>query len=192
MHKAGNRVFATVPEIFSMNEDEKLFARFVGLSRAWIEAEAFKLARRTRADVSEARTWLAAGLWDAVRRADDRLQGVGGIFDLAVRYSTKAYVAQYVNVAQKTEDACDSAHRGEDGELTDLVIPDLDEGHASFDFRDFMERVKGELSEKDYYILQKRLEGDTLREIGEALGMSHEGVNKIFKKRIYPKIKAFA
>jgi hypothetical protein len=191
MHKAGNRVFATVPEIFAMKEDEKLFAKFVGLSRAWIEAEAFKLARRTRADVSEARTWLAAGLWDAVRRADDRLQGVGGIFDLAVRYSTKAYVAQYVNVAQKTEDACDSCNRGDDGEFEEIQIPDLDEDHASFAFRDFMENLRTLVTERDFLVIQKRLDGDTLEEIGASIGISKQGVDKIFKKHL-PKLRAFA
>lgn len=191
MHKAGNRVFATVQEIFEMKENEKLFARFVGLSRAWIEAEAFKMARRARADASEARTWLTAGLWDAVKRADDRLHGVGGIFDLAIRYSTKAYVAQYVNVAQKTEDACDSCNRGEDGEFEEIQIPDLDESHTSFAFRDFMEKLQTQVTARDFLVIQKRLNGYTLEEIGESIGISKQGVDKIFRKNL-PKLRAFA
>jgi len=191
MHKAGNRVFATVPEIFAMKEDEKLFAKFVGLSRAWIEAEAFKLARRTRADASECRTWLAAGLWDAVCRTDDRLQGVGMIFTLACKYASKAYVAQYVNIAQKTEDACDSCHRGDDGEFEEIQIPDLDESHSSFAFRDFMENLRTLVTDRDFIIIQKRLDGYTLEEIGESIGISKQGVDKIFKKHL-PKLRAFA
>lgn len=191
MHMSGNRVYATVEEIFAMKEDEKLFSRFVTLARAWIEAEAFKLARRTRADASECRTWLAAGLWDAVKRADDRLQGVGGIFTLAGKYASKAYVAQYVNIAQKTEDACDSCHRGEDGELEEILIPDLDENLSSFAFRDFMSRLRENVTERDFIIIQKRLDGYTLEEIGESLKISKQGVDKIFKKHL-PKLRAFA
>lgn len=191
MHKSGNRVYATVEEIFAMKEDEKAFSRFCALARAWIEAEAFKQARRTRADVSEARTWLAAGLWDAVKRADDRLQGVGMIFTLACKYASKAYVAQYVNAAQKTEDACDSCNRGDNGEFEEIQIPDLDESHSSLAFRDFMENLRSQVSSRDFLVIQKRLDGYTLEEIGESIGISKQGVDKIFKKNL-PKLRAFA
>lgn len=191
MHKSGNRVYATVEEIFAMKGDEKAFSRFCTLARAWIEAEAFKLARRTRADVSEARTWLAAGLWDAVNRADDRTQGVGIIFTLACKYASKAYVSQYVNVAQKTEDACDSCNRGDDGEFEEIQIPDLDESHSSLAFRGFMENLRSQVSSRDFLVIQKRLDGYTLEEIGESIGISKQGVDKIFKKNL-PKLRAFA
>lgn len=191
MHKSGNRVYATLEEIFAMKTNETLFSHFVGLAKAWTEAEAFKMARRTRADSSECRTWLAMGLWDAVVRADERLKSVGGIFNLAGKYASKAYVAQYLTVAQKTEDACDSCHRGEDGELEEILIPDSDENLSSFAFRDFMEHLSGQVSERDFIIIQKKLDGFTLEEIGESIGISKQGVDKIFKKHI-PKLRAFA
>lgn len=190
MQKVGNRVEATVEEIFAMKTDSRLFERFVILSRAWIEAEAYKLARRSRVDVSEARAWIACGLWDAVQRADDRLQGVGMIFFLAKRYSTKAYVSQYVNKSQKTEDACDSCNRSEDGEFEDILIPDLDEALSSLPFRDFMSNLKNRVSERDFLVIEKRLDGYTLEEIGELIGVTKEAVRKIIVKNT-PKLKSY-
>ena len=191
MHKAGNRVYASVEEIFAMKEDAKLFSRFVVLARDWLNAEAYKFTRRTRASLSEAQTWLAAGLWDGIQRADHRTQGIGIVFNLAVKYTTKAYVAQYVNVAQKTEDACDSCNRGEDGEFEEIQIPDIDEAHASFAFRDFMEKLRPEITSRDFLIIQKRLDGYTLEEIGDSIGISKQGVDKIIKRTL-PKLRAFA
>ena len=184
MHKVGKSVHATVEEIMAMKTDERLFRRFVALSSDWVNAKAFGYARTTKGELSEWKTWLAAGLWNAVRIADERLKGVGGVYSLAWRDAMKAYVATYVNAAQKTEDACDSCHRDGEGGFEDIEIPDLDENIQSLDFTNFMENLRTKVSERDYIIIHRRLHGSTLDEIGKIVGISKQGVQKIFEKNL--------
>lgn len=191
MHKSGNTVVATVEEIFAMKENSRLFSRFVALSAAWIAASAFRYSRKTRADVSEWRTWLTSGLWNAVRIADERLQGVGMIYALAWRDAMKAYVATYENKSQKTEDACDSCHRDENGDLEEIQIPDIDHNFGNMEFQDFMENIKTKVSERDYLIILKRLDGFTFEEIGDMVGISKQGVEKTFKKKLLPRLASY-
>jgi hypothetical protein len=191
MHKVGNCVVASKEEIFQMKTDARLFSRFVVLCGAWIAARSFTFARKTKADSSEWKTWLTSGLWKAVLIADDRLQGVGMVFSLAWRDAMKAYVATYENNAQKTEDACDSCNRDENGELEDIQIPSIDSNFGDMEFREFMDNLKTKISERDYLIALKRLDGYTLEEIGGMIGVSKQGVDKIFKKNILPKLRAY-
>ena len=180
MEKVGQRVSCTVEEIIGMKTDEKAFARFVHLSSAWLAATSYRMARTScqRASASEFRAWLSYGLWDAVGRFDERGRGVGMIYDMAVWSAQNAYKSQYGNAAQKTADLSVSSQKNADGEMEEILIPSFDENLASQDFRDYMASVREILDEKDYLILQKRVEGKTLEEVGEILGMSKEAVRK--------------
>ena len=191
MHKSGNTVCATVEEIFAMKTDARLFSRFVVLSGAWIAASSFRYSRKTKADSSEWKTWLTSGLWKAVLIADNRLQGVGMIYSLAWRDAMKAYVATYENNAQKTEDACDSCNRDENGALEEIQIPSIDHNFGDMEFREFMESIQQKVSERDYLIILKRLDGYTFEEIGDFVGISKQGVEKTFKKKLLPKLRAY-
>lgn len=191
MHKSGNRVSVTVEELFQMKEDSRLLGRFVVLCSAWIAATSFKQARKTGTTSSEWSAWLTVGLWKAVQNLDERAKGVGMVFQIALFDACKAHVAAYVNSAQKTEDACDSCNRDSEGNLEEILIPSMDENLSSLDFRDFMDNLKGQTSERDFTIIQKRLDGYTLEEIGEAVGVSKQGVDKIFKRHL-SKLRQFA
>ena len=191
MHKAGNQVVVSVEEIFQMKTNEKMFGRFVTLSNAWIMASSFKFARKTRADSSEWKTWLVSGLWQAISISDSRLQGIGMIYSLAWRDACKAYKAQYGNAAQKTEDACDSCHRDGEGNYEDIQIPSVDESFGNFEYNDFLSKLEKEIDWKAFFVIKKRLEGNTLEDIGQALSITREGVRKIFEKNAH-KIKKLA
>lgn len=184
MHKVGNRVYASVEEIMTMKTDERLLGRFLTLTSDWVNAKAFIYSRKTRGELSEWKAWLSSGLWTAIRICDDRLQGVGGIFDLAWRDGMKAYKGKYGNNAQKTEDACDSCHRDGEGGFEDIEIPSVDENIASLDYTDFMEKLRTKVPARDYNIILRRLNGQNLRKISVALGLSHEGVRKIMDKNL--------
>lgn len=184
MHKSGNMVYVSVSECFAMKTNEKMFTQFVSLSSAWITAKAFTQARKTKADHSEWKTWLTSGLWNAVQRADDRLNGVGMIYSLAWRDASKAYVAKYVNAAQKTEDACDSCNKNDDGGFDQIEIPHIDEDLHSLDFRDFMEKLESKLSKRDFIIISKHLNGYTFQEIGDAVGISKARAHKVYHEHL--------
>lgn len=54
-----------------------------------------------------------------------------------------------------------------------------------------MENLRSQVSSRDFLVIQKKLDGYTLEEIGESIGISKQGVDKIFKKNL-PKLRAFA
>lgn len=184
MQKVGKRVSCTVEEIMAMKEDEKLFGAFVRLSSEWLAATSFSMARTAcqRATTSEFRSWLSYGLWDAVKRFDARGKGVGMIYDLAYWSAQNAYKAQYGNGAQKTADLAVSVTKNADGEMEEITIPSIDPAYATQEFRDYMAAMKANLTEREYLILEKRVEGKTLQEIGDILDLSRERVRQIVAK----------
>jgi DNA-directed RNA polymerase sigma subunit (sigma70/sigma32) len=96
----------------------------------------------------------------------------------------KAYKAIYGNCAQKTEDACDSCHRDGEGGFADIEIQSIDENIASLDYTDFMAKLRAKVTQRDYLIISRRLNGNTLEEIGKQIGISREAVRKIFDKNL--------
>jgi DNA-directed RNA polymerase specialized sigma subunit len=59
------------------------------------------------------------------------------------------------------------------------------------EFREFMESIQQKVSERDYLIILKRLDGYTFEEIGDFVGISKQGVEKTFKKKLLPKLRAY-
>lgn len=187
MHKVGKTVFVSLEEIQEMKTNEKMLGHFVFLSSDWINASAYSYAKRYfyRSSLLEWKSWLTVGLWKAIQIADNRLKSVGGIYNLAWRDAKKAYVATYVNSAQKTEDACDACEKGEDGELQDIQIPSIDENLNDLPFNEYIERLRGQISDRDLYVVIHRLKNcDTLEEIGNDLGVTKEYVRQILKKTV--------
>ena len=189
MHKVGNKVNASLEELFAMKTDERLFAQFVRLAKDWINAEAFKMQKRLwKSDLSECRSWLTAGLWDAVCRLDDRARGVGIVFDLAIKHAGKVYVALYCTSAQRGEDKTVSHQRGKDGELEQIDIPVDAEDHGRSEAHDtILAILQEELSEVDFQIVKSRMDGKTWEEIGAAMGCSRQNINKRWNDRIQSK-----
>lgn len=189
MHKVGNKVHASLDELFAMKTDERLFAQFVRLAKDWINAEAFKMQRRLwKSDISECRSWLTAGLWDAVCRLDERAKGVGIVFDLAIKHGNKVYVALYCTSAQRGEDKTVSHQKGKDGELEQIDIPVDAEDHGKDEAHStILAILQEELSESEYQIVKSRMEGKTWEEIGEAMDCSRQYVNKVWNDRIQTK-----
>lgn len=189
MRKVGNKVSATLEELFAMKTDERLFSEFVRLAKGWINAESYKMQKRLwKSELSECRSWLTAGLWDAVKRLDDRAQGVGIVFDLAIKHAGKVYVALYCTSAQRGEDKTVSHQKGKDGELEQIDIPVEAEDHGRSEAHDkILAIIQEELAEGDFQIVKSRMEGKTWEEIGEALGCSRQNVNKRWNDRIQSK-----
>lgn len=218
MHTNGKFVIATPAEIIACKGDARELGKFIALSKNWINASAFRYSRNTSATADEWKTWLTTGIWEALERLDDRAVATPAlVFDIAWRLAMNAHKSAYraskgtpKKSAEHTtvdewghETARDkngneivqisvvSAIKGEDGEMEDILIPSEDEGHAELPFSIFMESLKMKVKAKDYYIIERKLQGYTLQEIADDLQMSKQGVDQNFKKNL-PLLREFA
>lgn len=211
MHCTGKKIYATPAEMMECKNSEMKLAEFIRLAKGWINGYAFKCAYSSKATPEEWKVWLTTGIWEAFRYLDDRVTATPAILlELAWRLAMNSHKAAYLRpvikgTPKKSKELStvdeygketirdkngneiipvrmSSATKGEDGELNEILIPVSDTGLASIDFNDFMESMKLKLSEIDFYILEKKLQGDTLEEIGLDLNITRQAVDNRFKR----------
>jgi len=184
---------------------------FIRLAKGWINGTAFRSAYSSKASAEEWKVWLTTAIWEAFQRLDDRVTPTPAILlEIAWRLAMNSHKAAYLRpvikgVPKKCKELSSvdeygketirdkngneiipiriaSATKGEDGELNEILIPTIDEGLASFEFVDFMESMKSKLSEIDFFILERKLAGDSLEDIGIELEISRQAVDNRFKR----------
>jgi hypothetical protein len=193
MYKAGNKVSATPRELLEMKENSRLLAEFIRLSDAWLNATAFTQARKTRAEMTEWKVWLTTGLWWAVGYNDGRAESTGFIYKVATQQACKAYDSAYESAtAGRLREATSTNQTNDDGESVEADLIDLNDKSAfNLEFNSFMAAIESKVSERDYFVIQSRLKGETFEAIGEAIELSKQMAYKIWQKHL-PKLKTYA
>lgn len=185
MHIANRHIIATTQELLDCRNNVKNFAKFLNLVRSsgWLTTWTNRKHRAYRkADSSEWKGFIEHGLWKTIERADERIV-VGNLLKLSIRWAECEYKKLYVNKAQKTEDESDAMEKDCDGQLMDILIPDIDPRFEDVEIRDFLALMEKKLSSKEMGIFREIMVNETpLRELGKSIGMSHERVRQIMDK----------
>lgn len=185
MHIANRRIFATKEEILNCKGNEKEFKRFLALLNAsgWLKIATYKKVRAyQKADYSEWMAFIIQGVYITIEKADDRIT-IPSVLRLSIWWAQSEYKKLYINKAQKTEDESDAMEKDCDGELTEILIPDIDPRFEDVEIRDFLALMEKKLSSKEMSIFREIMVNETpLRELGKSIGMSHERVRQIMDK----------
>lgn len=192
MYQYGKNVSATARELVEMKENQRMLARFISLSESWIKAQAYIHARKTPADADEWNCWLRTGLWQAIMYNDGRAETTGLIYKIAIQQAFKGYQAAYESAtARRLRESASMTHKDDDGAYVEVDIVDEDKALSTVEFDSFMSSIQSKVSERDYYVIQSRLNGKTFEDIGEAIELSKQMAYKIWKNHL-PKLKAYA
>ena len=184
MHIANRHIIATTQELLDCRGNVKNFAKFLNLVRmsGWLSTWTNRMHRAYRkADSSEWKGFIEHGLWKTIERADERIV-IGNLLKLTIHWAKCEYKKLYVNNAQKTEDESDAMEKDCDGQLTDILIPDIDPRFEDVEIRDFLCQMEKNLSPREMHIFREIMEHETtLRELGSSLNLSHERIRQLME-----------
>lgn len=184
MHTANRKIFATKEEILNCKGNEKEFKRFLALlnTSGWLKIATYKKVRAyKKADYSEWMSFIIQGVHNAIEKADDRIT-IPSVLRLSIWWAQTEYKKLYINKAQKTEDESDAMEKDCDGQLTDILIPDIDPRFEDIEIRDFLCQMEKNLSTREMHIFREIMENETtLRELGSSLNLSHERIRQLME-----------
>ena len=184
MYISNRNIIATTQELLDCQNNTKNFTKFLNLVRSsgWLSTWTNRMHRAYRkADHSEWTGFIEHGLWKTIERADERIV-VGNLLKLAIRWAKCEYKKLYANNAQKTEDESDAMEKDCDGQLTDILIPDVDPRFEDVEIRDFLCQMEKNLSPREMHIFREIMENETtLRELGSSLNLSHERIRQLME-----------
>ena len=195
MHTANRKIYATSDEILQCKNNERNFQKFLALikSSGWLGIQSYKMSKSYRkADHSEWTSFIIHGLWITIERADERIT-IPSVLQLSIYWAKTEYKKLYINIAQKTEDECDAMEKDHDGELMDIQIPDNDPRFEDVEIREFLSIMEKNLTPREMSIFRETMDnGTTLRELGKALGISHERCRQLLEKAKDQGVRALA
>lgn len=184
MHTANRKIFATKEEILNCKGNEKEFKRFLALlnTSGWLKIATYKKVRAyKKADYSEWMSFIIQGVHNAIEKADDRIT-IPSVLRLSIWWAQTEYKKLYANNAQKTEDESDAMEKDCEGQLTDILIPDIDPRFEDIEIRDFLCQMEKNLSTREMHIFREIMENETtLRELGSSLNLSHERIRQLME-----------